>query len=165
MPKIIDNLSQKLKDEARKQVKEFGYSAVSIRSIAKACGIGTGTFYNYYKSKEALIFGFMYEDWSETLKEIDEAGKSGSIDIILKAVWDGLISFAGKYAELFSSVSEYIDAVPKKYHIYLRNQLADIIALHVFDKFKSEFIAEALLVWSGEGKNYDEVYSLIKKII
>ena len=45
MPKYIENLHQKLLDEARSQTRELGYSGVSIRSIAKGCGVGVGTVY------------------------------------------------------------------------------------------------------------------------
>ena len=53
MPKIIENLDQRLKEEARRQIRESGYSAMTIRSVAAACGVGVGTVYNYYPSKEA----------------------------------------------------------------------------------------------------------------
>ena len=55
MPKIIENLREQLLSEAKKQVKERGYAATTVRSVAKACGLGTGTVYNYFKSKDMLI--------------------------------------------------------------------------------------------------------------
>ena len=63
MPKIIENLPEKLAEEARRQITESGYSAMTIRSVAKACGVGVGTVYNYYPSKDALVAQFMLEDW------------------------------------------------------------------------------------------------------
>ena len=39
MPKIIENVREKLVDEARRQVAEQGYARTTIRSIAGACGL------------------------------------------------------------------------------------------------------------------------------
>ena len=65
MPKIIENLPQRLLEEARKQCEELGYSAMTIRSVAKGCGVGVGTVYNYYPSKDALIAEVVRTDWME----------------------------------------------------------------------------------------------------
>ena len=42
MPKIIENLESKLIEEAQRQVARSGYGALTIRSVAKACGVGVG---------------------------------------------------------------------------------------------------------------------------
>ena len=40
MPKIIKDLEAKLMEEANRQIEDGGYSAMTIRSVAKACGDG-----------------------------------------------------------------------------------------------------------------------------
>ena len=42
MPKIIENLPERLAEEARGQIEESGYAAMTIRSVAKGCGVGVG---------------------------------------------------------------------------------------------------------------------------
>ena len=54
MPKIIENVREMLLHEARRQAEAYGYSSVTVRSVAKECGIGTGTVYNYFPSKDML---------------------------------------------------------------------------------------------------------------
>ena len=50
MPKIIENIREKILEEAKCQVMESGYASMTIRSVANACGVGVGTVYNYFKS-------------------------------------------------------------------------------------------------------------------
>ena len=62
MPKIIENIKEQIIEEAKRQLFENGYAKTTIRSVAKACGIGVGTIYNYFPSKEMLISAFMLDD-------------------------------------------------------------------------------------------------------
>ena len=43
MPKIIENLPQRLLEEAKNQILQAGYSTMTIRSVARQCGVGVGT--------------------------------------------------------------------------------------------------------------------------
>jgi AcrR family transcriptional regulator len=70
MPKIIDNLKEKILIEAKRQVFSCGYSETTIRSVAAECGIAAGTIYNYYPSKDYLIAAFILEDWMALLNEL-----------------------------------------------------------------------------------------------
>ena len=69
-PKIIENLESRLIQEAKRQIAESGYGATTIRSVAKGCGVGVGTVYNYFPSKEALVATFMLADWKESMAYI-----------------------------------------------------------------------------------------------
>jgi AcrR family transcriptional regulator len=42
-------------------ISENGFKASTMRQIAKAAGIGDATIYNYFTTKEAILFGY-YED-------------------------------------------------------------------------------------------------------
>ena len=70
MPKIIENLQERLLSAARLQLEAEGYSALTMRGIAKASGVGVGTVYNYYPSKDALIASFVAADWRAVMEQI-----------------------------------------------------------------------------------------------
>jgi AcrR family transcriptional regulator len=58
MPIIVDK-AQKRRDIALSSkaiILQNGIDNLTIATIAKAAGIGKGTFYEYFKSKEALLF-------------------------------------------------------------------------------------------------------------
>ena len=71
MPKIIENLQSRLIEEAKRQIEESGYAALTIRSVAKGCGVGVGTVYNYFSSKDDLIATYMLSDWNQCIAAIN----------------------------------------------------------------------------------------------
>ena len=75
MPKIIENLESRILAEARKQIEASGYGALTIRSVAKECGVGIGTVYNYFPSKDALVASYMLQDWKSCLEVITRVSR------------------------------------------------------------------------------------------
>ena len=91
MPKIIENLPQRLQEEARRQIEQAGFAAMTIRSVAKGCGVGVGTVYNYYPSKEALVASFMLSDWNACVASIQQtAAESDLLEPVLLAIYEKL---------------------------------------------------------------------------
>ena len=172
MPKIIENVREQLLEEAKKQVAENGYGKTTIRSVAQACGIGVGTVYNYFDSKDMLIASFMVEDWKQFLECIDSDASEDTKEI-LKNVVAGLSDFMQKYRVLFSdpdAVKVYADVFSVR-HQLIREQLAKKIKpicmnASVEDKdFLAEWIAESLLTWTAVGKEFKEQYKIISQLI
>ena len=64
MPKTLPNIKEEILETTRRMVLEKGYNKISIRDIAKECGIATGTFYNYFRSKQAIVSATLAEDWA-----------------------------------------------------------------------------------------------------
>jgi AcrR family transcriptional regulator len=167
MPKIIENLPERLAEEARRQIEESGFSAMTIRSVAKACGVGVGTVYNYFPSKEALVATFMLTDWNNCIAAIQScADESDTVEPVLKTIHEQLQLFMAKFDSIFrdeSAVSSYSGALTK-YHSILRNQLAAPIRKFCRDDFTAEFIAEAVLTWTVAGKDFDELKNILLRI-
>ena len=167
MPKIIENLPQRLLEEARRQVEESGFSAMTIRTVAKGCGVGVGTVYNYYPSKEALVASFMLDDWKICVASIEDAAANAqTLEPVLRVIYEKLLLFMKQYDPIIrdeSAVSSYTGST-SKYHSVLRSQLAGPVRKFCRDDFTAEFIAEAMLSWTVAGKNFDDLKAVLLRI-
>jgi AcrR family transcriptional regulator len=168
MPKIIENLEARLIAEAKKQLQEFGYSAVTIRSVAKGCGVGVGTVYNYFPSKEALLATFMLESWNQCVATICRIGEAATEpEAVLRCIYEQLLQFSDTHRSVFrdEAAASAFAASSGRYHAMLRSQLAAPIRKFCGDSFCAEFVAEALLVWTMAGKSFDEIYGILAKLL
>ena len=50
---------------SRELIRQQGWSAVNIRSVASACGVSVGSIYNYFDSKAALVGDTVESVWRE----------------------------------------------------------------------------------------------------
>ena len=167
MPKIIENLPERLAEEARRQIEESGFAAMTIRSVAAACGVGVGTVYNYYPSKEALVATFILEDWNACYSDITARAECArGREPVLWAIYENLQRFITEHAAVFQdeSAAASFTGSFSQYHGLLRSQLAAPVRRFCRDDFTAEFIAEAMLTWIVAGKNFDELSKVLQRI-
>jgi len=167
MPKIIENLRSRLLEEARRQVDQAGYSAMTVRSVAAGCGVGVGTVYNYFDSKDTLVATFMLEDWQTCLDAIQAAAdRADSPDPVLRCIHGQLSAYAARHRALFrdqGAVRSFASAFGQR-HGQLRATLAGPLErFFPGDPFLPEFIAEALLTWTMEGRSYEDMAPIFRK--
>ena len=173
MPKIIENARGILIDEAKRQIDENGYDSVTIRSIAKGCSIGIGTFYNYFKSKDMLIVTFLLEDWKNRIQKVSADSEENTDPMqVVKEIYVQITEFANANKKIFESVEakKAFNSTMGSYHKTLIKQIAEpiykvcVASGYENVEFLSEFVAEAVLTWAVARKSYDELASVIEKL-
>jgi AcrR family transcriptional regulator len=55
MPKVINQVEEKINNSAFRLFGENGYNNVTMKMVAQDVGISVGTLYNYYSNKEDLF--------------------------------------------------------------------------------------------------------------
>ena len=167
MPKIIENLKDRLIVEAEKQIEESGYGAVTIRSVAKACSVGIGTVYNYFPSKEALIATHLLVDWKLCVDTITHTAESATDPKpVLRCVYQQVVGFVDRHQAIFrdeAAAASFAGSF-SQYHDRLRSQLASPLRKFCDSDFTAQFVAESLLTWSMAGKSFDTIYEILKKL-
>ena len=64
MNTIVTSKEEILKT-SREMIRQQGWSTVSIRSVAAACGVSVGSIYNYFDSKAELVGATVESVWCE----------------------------------------------------------------------------------------------------
>lgn len=167
MPKIIKNLENKLIEEAKKQIEKDGYGTVTIRSIATACGVGVGTVYNYFSSKEELLATYMLADWNTCIAAIQAVSRySDSPAPVVRCIYDQLVAYAQRHQAVFRDEAAFSTFAASfgRYHLMLRSQLAEPVRKFCESDFAASFIAESLLAWTMAGTSFDDIYGMIGKL-
>ena len=72
MNTIVTSKEEILKT-SRALIQEQGWSAVSIRSVAAACGVSVGSIYNYFDSKAELVSATVESVWCEIFHRPEDA--------------------------------------------------------------------------------------------
>lgn len=170
MPKIIENIREKLLEEAKRQVTEQGYSSMTIRSVATACGVGVGTVYNYFPSKDMLVASFMLEDWMLCRNAITK-GMTDAVDAkeALHCMYVELQNFKEKHIHLFTdeNVEASYTASSMQRHKILRDQLAEPIKLWTKKQTKSDadFLAESMLTWTMASTDFEQIAVVLLQLL
>ncbi|MBR5536871.1 MAG: TetR/AcrR family transcriptional regulator [Clostridia bacterium] len=168
MPKIIENLPERLIEEARRQAWEGGYTAVTIRSVAAACGVGVGTVYNYFPSKDALLAAFLLADWKDCLQAMENAKTACPQCVeVLRAMCREVRRYLVRHRAIFRdpAAAQAVSPVISRYHGLLRDQLAVPLMSFCADEDHARFLAEALLTWTVEGWEEDRMLPLLEKLL
>ena len=166
MPKIIENLESRLIAEACRQIQEVGYGAVTIRSIATACGVGVGTVYNYFRSKDDLLAHYLLSDWTECITAINAVSTYSNSHLpVLRCIYDHLSAYIQRHQAIFHDPSAAVSFVASfnRHHQLLRTQLGAPLRKFCEDDFTAEFIAANLLIWTVAKKDFDTIYGMLKK--
>ena len=132
MPKIIDDVEQKVLTAARAQLLEQGYRSMSLRALASQCSIAVGTIYNYFENKDTLVARVIMEDWMQAMERMDAACRSAAEPAEgVAAIWQAIRDFEKIYLGVFHQFSQSgrASGVDNSRHLLLRSQLEQRLEL------------------------------------
>jgi len=72
------NVREKLSGSATALFQRFGYAHVSVRDITSSIDIPKGTFYNHFKSKEALASAILSQHFDALMEALGQSGSETS---------------------------------------------------------------------------------------
>ncbi|MEL7656279.1 MAG: TetR/AcrR family transcriptional regulator [Bacillota bacterium] len=84
---------QRIIDIGINMIRTRGYSETSIQDICTEVGIGIGTFYHYFRSKEEMLLAFIDEENKNLLNYYNQCDKS--------SYGNAMISVAEYYADMY----------------------------------------------------------------
>lgn len=175
MPKLIENVREKLILEGRKTLIEKSYKELNIRDISKNCSIAIGTFYNYFKNKEELVSAVFRDDWIKTLNLVDEL-KDKDLDFRekLKLIYFSLETFVDRYIPIFyeiASIKGYKGKEENEYHDFYE-KMEDFIKTEIskgniypslpVNKFSSFIVSNLMSLSRSKYMTIDELFQVIK---
>lgn len=163
MPKILPNLHEEILMAGRDLLGESGYEEFSMRAVAARCGIGVGTLYNYYPSKQHLVAGILRSEWDIHLRRMAQAAKQDKPELErLEAVFSELVAFmGGKHSVFVAQMPDKIDfdevrgALARRAAV--RQQIIDVVGSILCERpdgereLLSDAIARLFLSYSADG--------------
>ena len=72
MPKILENIEEKIFYNVIELINKKGFNNTSMKEIADETGVAVGTLYNYFSNKEDLVFNVIKKSWEETFIKLDK---------------------------------------------------------------------------------------------
>lgn len=174
MPKIINTVRENAIQEARRILSAPGYTNFTMREIAAACKIATGTVYNYFPSKEYLVGCVVLEDWQAAYEEmISISQRAGTLELAIEGIYMSMCSFVEAHQYLTSfdirEAKHGYDYADR--HIMMRQQIEVVLAMLQarFDTGMDEaakiFLAECILSFSTKKYNYSQISAAFNKLL
>lgn len=87
---------------SRDLVREKGWEAVSIRSVAAACGVATGSIYNYFDSKSDLVAATVESVWHDIFHMQEKEPLFHSFTDCIEWIYESIKRGEQKYPGFFS---------------------------------------------------------------
>ena len=87
---------------SRELMREQGWPALSIRSVAAACGISVGSIYNYFDSKAALVEATVESIWREIFHRAEDDAACEDTQGCIVWLYGRMESGAARYPGFFT---------------------------------------------------------------
>lgn len=87
MRKKDQQLEKALLEIADKMAQEEGLNAINIRSLAQKAGVATGTVYNYFENKDAILLAITEDYWQKALLQLQEETQETNFSQQLESIY------------------------------------------------------------------------------
>lgn len=123
------NYKDKILSSAKEIALKQGITKIDIRSVAKNCGIATGTVYNYFPSKGDLLVAVIEEFWAGAFKSIEwESFNRNDFYTNLEKVYNILNEYLNKFKENWIEELSSLKTHEKQFGREKQNQYFKIIS-------------------------------------
>ncbi|MBI4518325.1 MAG: TetR/AcrR family transcriptional regulator [Deltaproteobacteria bacterium] len=148
-----DRTRHELLQAAQRVLARRGYHAAKVADIAREADVGVGTFYLYYKTKEA-IFTELVDETGRLLRRQIEAVRARVSDprVYVRASCEAFFQFAHEHRELFRIVfgpgGEFHEAVRRAQARFVADGFENItrgMNRGLFRRNRPEVLAQALV--------------------
>ncbi len=138
--------------------QKFGLHKTTVDEIAAKAGVGKGTIYHYYDSKEQIFQDVLEQEVNELKKEMTlELQKDQSPDVKLRKYFITRMMLAGKLAQKFTTFKDeyleyysFIERIRKKYNEYEFQIVSDIlkegVEKNIFNSLDIELTASTFVM-------------------
>jgi AcrR family transcriptional regulator len=99
-------------EAARQVFGEFGYGATTVRDIVRATPLASGTFYNYFKSKEEIFQAIQDESALRIRPRLrEERAKAETIDAFISGTFRTFFEYVESDQHSFRAIRRNTDAM------------------------------------------------------
>jgi TetR/AcrR family transcriptional regulator, repressor of fatR-cypB operon len=134
---------------------EFGFHGTAMPQVAERAGVGAGTIYRYFTSKEALV-NTLYRDWkefqiAEILRDVPPATP---LREQFSIYWNRLVNFAMEFPVAFGFLelhfhAPYLDEqsrnVEERGHNAMVGYFKNCLKQHIVKNVQAEFLGSLVI--------------------
>ncbi len=137
---------------ARRVFVELGYGPSTVRDIIRATTLASGTFYNYFKSKEDVFFALREETAAALKPKLrEERRQAKTAEDFIAATFSAFFAFAASEKDHFAAINtETLHRHPDTLDVVagldeLCQDIDHAIGRGLFPSLDAEFLAAAII--------------------
>ena len=145
---------QTILEAARQVFAELGYGATTVRDIIRATPLASGTFYNYFKSKEEVFQAIQDESALRIRPRLhEERAKAASVDEFISGTFRTFLEYVAADESNFHAIRRNTDTLRVRVHTQeviagfeeLREDLETAIAKGLFPPVDADYLMAAIV--------------------
>lgn len=145
---------QTILEAARRVFAELGYGAATVRDIIRATPLASGTFYNYFKSKEEVFQAIQDESALRIRPRLrEERAKAGTVEEFISSTFHTFLEYVASDQGNFHAIRRNTDTLRVRMDTpeiiagfeELREDLEQAIARGLFPPIDADYLMAAIV--------------------